>query len=463
MFERRRGPSRTERPNDALPPATGPEGGFGLIELVVSITLLAVVMLGLAGAMGAGMKAIASNRYRVVAASLASEDLELARSAGFDSLTFGATTRTAAVDGVSYTVRREAEWLDQGTGQASCTSPGGGRSYVRLVTRVTWPNMGAVRPVLSETLLTPSGATADPTTGGMALQFLGADGSGAQGVTVSLSGATSAVPLVTPTSGCALFTDLAAGNYTVTATRSGHVTRDGAASHSFTVGVTAGAVTSRLGELYDEASRLALRLTAPEGYPVPAGIPVTVANNQLTARTRTVAGATTGDTVEVPGLFAFANGYTAWAGSCADGDPEGVRPGVSPAVRYWPTASRAAAHATTPGATTNGTVTLNGVEVFVQGPGGVIPSLPGAPVQPLTHPVAGVQVRAVHDDPTACTTAPAAISLGTTDATGVVRAALPAGAWRIEVVSRTVRAHSPARPVRTAPASGPHQIVVGVQ
>jgi type II secretory pathway pseudopilin PulG len=462
MYERRRGPSRTERPNDALPPAAGPEGGFGLIELIVSITLLAVVMLGLASAMGAGMKVIASNRYRVVAASLASEDLELARSAGFDSLTFGTTSRTVPVDGVTYTVRREAEWLDQGTGQVSCTSPSAGRSYVRLATRVTWPNMGAVRPVLSETLLTPSGAVADATTGGLALQFLRADGSGAQGVTVSISGATSATPLVTPTSGCALFTDLAAGNYTVTATRPGFVTTNGAASHSFVVGVTAGTISSRLGELYDDAARLSLRLAAPEGYPVPTGIPVTVANNQLAARTRTVPGATTGDTVEVAGLYPFANGYTAWAGSCADADPEGVRPASSPAVRYWPAASRAAAHATSAGATTNGTVALNGVEVFVQGPGGVIPSLPGTPVQPLTHPVAGVQVRAVHDDTTACTTAPAPIVLGTTDATGVVRAALPAGAWRIEVVGQTVRAHSPARPFRMAPESGPHQIVVGL-
>ena len=75
-----------------------------------------------------------------------------------------------------------------------------------------------------------------------------------------------------------------------------------------------------------------------------------------------------GLTRTIGSLFPAADGYTAWAGSCADADPEGQKPNAG--GLYWPGGPAADAARHPPGATTAGTVAVKTAAITV-GPGGL--------------------------------------------------------------------------------------------
>jgi len=54
-----------------------------LVEVVVAVTLLALLMLGLGASLGAGLRLIRTDRQRVVAANLVSQQMERLRSMPF--------------------------------------------------------------------------------------------------------------------------------------------------------------------------------------------------------------------------------------------------------------------------------------------------------------------------------------------------------------------------------------------
>jgi hypothetical protein len=125
-------------------------------------------------------------------------------------------------------------------------------------------------------------------------------------------------------------------------------------------------------------------------------MPITLNNaNQLPGPSKvfTATAPTTG--ADLKNLFPFVSGYSVWAGDCADATPATAPSVAAPA-----------------GGSTAATVPVAPVDVTVSGA------------------AAGVAVLAKHAADTSCTTAES-FSLGTTDATGAVHAALPAGAWTI--------------------------------
>jgi hypothetical protein len=107
-----------------------------------------------------------------------------------------------------------------------------------------------------------------------------------------------------------------------------------------------------------------------------------------------------------------------WAGDCADADPEGIASGGG---SYWPGAQRDQALDATAGATTSGTISLHAVDLLLVR---------------LGLPLTGVELRAVHAADTGCP-AGETVSLGTTDVTGLIRAALPYGTWTIQAVGES--------------------------
>jgi hypothetical protein len=120
-------------------------------------------------------------------------------------------------------------------------------------------------------------------------------------------------------------------------------------------------------------------------------------------------------------LFPANDGYTVWAGSCADADPEGQLPNSGGA--YWTGGERADPISSPAGATTAGTVAVKTATITVTGTGGL--------------PLTGATVVATHAPDSVCA-AGETHTLGLTDATGSLSAALPFGTWQI-----TVTGHSP--------------------
>jgi hypothetical protein len=386
-----------------------------LLELVVAMTIFAVVMMGIAATIGTGLALTRTNRHRSVAANLAAQEMDAVRS--MDFIDVAAATSTFDVDGVAYTIHREVTWVAKSATSGPCDGSGSPQ-VLRVRVSVEWPNMRGVKPVVSDTTLTPPVGAYDPNTGHIGVKVLDRNAEPQFLVPVTVAGPTSdAAP--TNSDGCAFFGFLPAGTYTATLGSTGWVDRQGNASPSQTLGVTVGNISSVQFD-YDEAASLDVTMSSPNAYPIPNDLPVTVANPQLVPN-GVQAKAGTGAVRNVANLFPFLDGYQYWAGSCADADPEGVQKGTDagghPIVigAYWPGATRAPNVAVEGGAASPAAVTLGDVDVYVTSGTGT--------------PRVGYTVTATHATDDICGTQEVH-TLGVTDGAGHVAAALPYGTWQ---------------------------------
>jgi hypothetical protein len=319
-----------------------------------------------------------------------------------------------------YTVVQDVAWASPGSTSTSCDVPTGtgtSLAYKRVTVTVTWPDMGGVAPVTSQTLLTPPSGTFDPSDGHILVQAFGRDALPLAGQTVSLTGPETASQ-TTSSDGCAFFGYLNPGTYTATLSTTGYVDRQGSQPATQNVAVTASAI-SRLQFDYDRAATLSVGLVAPSGAVIPTGtygIAMTVANSNLTVGTKSFQQAATGSGTPrtITPLFPYASGYQVWAGDCADADPAAHTGG-----------SRGAFLASNPAATTSGSANLDAVDVTVRRTSATGTLLSGA------------TVSAIHAAGTGCTAGETLTTTTTTNTAGQLRLALPYGAWTIRAVSGT--------------------------
>jgi prepilin-type N-terminal cleavage/methylation domain-containing protein len=432
----------------AVPPSGGPavsrrrlwrtarrraDEGFGLVEMLVSMTILALVMLTMAGQLGAVLKVARNNRNRSVAANLAGREMDIVRNLDFPTLSaqIGQTVSTATVDAFDYTVTRTLELISQTSTSGACDGGSGNSpAFVRVSIAVTWKGMGSISPVRTQTVITPPVGSYDPTTGHIGVKLLDRNAQPLSGQTVTLSGAGSGTETTT-NDGCAFFAYRAAGTYAVALSSAGYVDSQGTAGPSSPAVVTSGQTTNVAFD-YDQAATITATLAPPSSaYTLPTGVAVSLANGRLLPEgVKEIAG--TGTTRSLTNLFPFTDGYEHFAGECADADPEGLNTSVSPATAFYPGAQRAAAVAVTPLGTASVTIPLVGVDVTVRDTSGAVQS--GAIVTPY------------HRADSGCT----ALSLGTVtaDANGVAHIALPYGSWAFKAVKGS-KSYAPSNPPPT--------------
>jgi hypothetical protein len=328
---------------------------------------------------------------------------------------YSAPTSTCNVPS-PYTVVQDVAWASPGSTSTSCDVPAGagaGLAYKRVTVTVTWPDMGGVAPVTSQTLLTPPSGTFDPDDGHILVQAFNRDALPLAGQTVTITGPQTASQTTT-TDGCAFFAYLDPGTYTATLNGTGYVDRQGNQPATQTVGVTASQISSLQFD-YDRAATLSVGLVAPSGAVIPTGtygIAMTVANSNLTVGTESFQQAATGSgtTRTITPLFPYASGYEVWAGDCADADPAAYSGG-----------SRGPVLASNPAATTSGSAALDAVDVVVTRSNGTLQS--------------GATVSAIHAAGTGCTAGETLTTTTTTNSSGQLRLALPYGTWTIRAVS----------------------------
>jgi hypothetical protein len=196
--------------------------------------------------------------------------------------------------------------------------------------------MRGVAPAESSTILSPPVGSYDPNNGHIAVKVLGSDATplGGVPVTVTTTGFTRTLTTTSP-DGCAFFAFVAPASYTVTLGAVNYVDRQGRANPSQVTGVTSGA-TSSVSFDYDRASALTLTMTSPGGGSFPSSLSVDVGNSALVPTgSKEFPGA--GAIRTVGNLYPYADGYEAWAGSCADADPEGKD---GNGLAFWPGATR---------------------------------------------------------------------------------------------------------------------------
>ncbi len=413
--------------------------GFTILELLIAISLFGIIILGVAATVDSGLNLTRNNRNRSVAANLAAQEMDLVRTSEF--MTLAPTSTTQEVGDVPYTVNRELTWVPKSATNGPCDGTGGSPQILRVRVSVTWPSMRGVAPVVSDSALTPPVGAYDPSTGHIAVKVLDRSAAPSFGSTVTATGPQMRT-LPTNSDGCAFFAYLTPGTYTVSMNTAGYVDRQGDAAPSQIVGVSVGVTASAQFD-YDQAATLDLTLTPDSGGTVPSDIPIVLGNTAfLPDGTKIFAGAAANRSLA--DLFPSADGYQAWAGGCADADPQGVTSEGS--GEYWPGALRSAAFEMTPGAHTSGAVALRSVEVDVH--------------DSIGTAVAGATVVATHAPDHVCASG-ATHALGTTGSEGELTSALPYGTWQITVSGRTPVSQWPSAVLDpTDPASPEVQVVV---
>lgn len=393
--------------------------GVSLLELVIAVSILAISLLGIAATIDSGLNLTRSNRNRSVAANLASQEMDLIRSSDFTTLTAG--TSVHSVNSVDYTVHRDLTWVPRDASNGPCDGTNGSPELLRVRVYVTWATMSGIKAPAADTVLTPPVGAYDPNSGHIAVKVLDRNAAAAANVTASVVGPTSqSAP--TNADGCAFFAFLPAGTYTVSLNTANWVDRQGYPNPSDTVGVTVGA-TASLQFDYDQRALMVVSALGAVNGDVPEDYSYTIGNTGLLpAGVRSYAGSTNPTTIS--NLFPASDGYTVWAGSCADADPEGLDVIGDP---YYPGALRSAAAETIPGGTTATDLVLNPVRVVVT-VGGV--------------PVGGVAVVITHTPDHVCA-AGESFDVGTTELDGTLNAELPYGTWTVDVAGHLPAGVSP--------------------
>jgi len=373
-----------------------------MIEVMVAIFIFALLVVGMTVTMGSTLNMVRNDRNRSVAANLAAQEMDTVRSTAFEALPIGQSVTTQDVGNVTYTITRESEWVTKSASAGACDAPSGSRpAYVRVNVLVTWPAMRGVRPVESNTIITPPVGAYDPVTGHIGVKVLDRDGKGEPSISVAIAGPTSQSQQ-TNSDGCAFFAFVPEGSYTVTASAAGYVDLQGVSAPTQPAGVVVGAITN-ISFQYDQAATLSLALVGKDtGSAAPASsMGLYLHNTHLTPETMSVVGA--GSPRTITGLFPYADGYEVWVGDCAEADPA-----------YYVGGSRTSV-AAEPGVTTTASIPLPEVRVIVQ-----------------TDPGDGTMVPVPNQQVDAAGCA-GTFSIGQTDVSGQTVFALPWGTWGIWV------------------------------
>jgi type II secretory pathway pseudopilin PulG len=423
--------TRTHHPGEAPR-----DDGMTLIEVVIALGLFAVMSSAVLVIVVAAVKTTSDDKARLEAVSLASRELEITRDT-FASITRGpdrvqanrvvnpsplpggAAGQPLVINNVPYTVVRTAQWTSVGAAASACDDGTTAElAYLRVKVEVSWPALGDRPPVTLDTVMTPPKGTYSTLLGHIGLKVIDSEGNPKPGVTVTAKSSTGAtVSGSTAGDGCVLLAHLTAGSYTVTASQAGFVSLKGDPTASITAAVQAGQLWRGTIE-YDQSASISVTLASPNGFALPtSAVPVVIANSGLQPiGLKAVTG--TGNPRSITNLWPYPSGYGVWAGTCQDANP-----GL--------TGDPLATVTTLRGGTATATATLAPLEV---------------------HAPANSTVTLTHARDSLCGTG-STLTLGKTDATGVLETSAPYGVWQAVVGSTSKEV------VLTAEADAPLETV----
>ena len=354
-----------QRLTDLLNDARTRDEGVSIVEVLVAMTVFAMIAAGVAMGIASSLYLAHGSRSREVAIGLAQDAIDQARTS---TNLFGVVDRTttSTVGGLEYTVRQVARWVPTSGSANACGSGGGPLAYKRIALTVSW-NSNSTQSVSMNSMVAPPSAVTAAGLGTIIVSVSRVDGSGNQGAVVSISPAatnpdgagpvTSTVPR-TDATGCSYALNVKPGRYDVSVTKPGNID-DGTSSGSLGAQTATPSTTVRVGANqtaaanvnYDTALTVAPQWVDPNAptaaFTAPTTMPVT-----LRRKTADQGPYAVGTTAQV---FPFTDGYKAVAGApatCASTDPEN-----------WTTASGTAVAPRSPGQPVAGT---NAVRAPVQ-------------------------------------------------------------------------------------------------
>jgi Tfp pilus assembly protein PilV len=314
------------------------EAGFALIEALVSAVVLIVIAVGTLGAIDRAQKTSGFGKNRSVAAALAEQDQARLRGLPANSLSTYASNHTASravsINGLNYTVASTVDWIRDATGGTlSCTNNSSQADYLKLTSTVS---ANSIQPVKVTSLSAPP-LTYSSSRGTLVVQVVdgAAPAAGVSGVSVTISGPTS-MSGTTNALGCAVFSFIPPGAYSVSIIKGGYVDYAGTTGPiTGSKTVTGGSLTT-LPVVYDNAGSIPVNfetdigtsgvfLQRSRGYNAAAN------NTGVPAGFRSTASHANPPvpTVTLTNLFPFRTAYNAYAGKCAAANPQTYIPNAN--------------------------------------------------------------------------------------------------------------------------------------
>jgi len=314
--------------------------GFVLIEVLVSALVVTIVAGAVLTLITVTTRSAADQRTHADAYGVAQEDQARLRTMRITSLNRLQETRTVTVGAKPFTVESAGVFVNNTTGtSAACTAESASADYVRITSTVKWPQMGKRPPVVIQSIVSPSNGSLDPSHGTLTITTTNGAGAALGGIGISASGA-GTFSGSTDATGCANFTDLPSGNYTMTTSATGYVDPQGDLSPwSTTVGVipsSTQSVTLRYDQPGSIPVKFKYRVGSTTEFKTATADSVFVYNGEMPkgGRVYGTPGGSRLTTVTATPLFPFKGADTVYAGACESNNPnpEGKNPGGAAAM-----------------------------------------------------------------------------------------------------------------------------------
>lgn len=235
----------------------GDDGGFILVEVLVSMLILILVGASAFTALEQGDKLSGQQVNRAMAANMAQAEIERIRSLPIEDVAGIRGERIMndpARPKIDFKVTATAKWVTDGLDEPVCATRSGGLDYMRLTVKVVWDGIGVAKPVTFSTVVTPASRASSTTAGSLSVNVLKADGkTGVSNLEITLvpkAGGT-ALRETTNDNGCAVFPFVPAVQYALKFSRTGWVNQNSVANVDDTVSVPAGG-TNKVEYLFDQ-------------------------------------------------------------------------------------------------------------------------------------------------------------------------------------------------------------------
>lgn len=310
------------------------DAGFTLVEVIVSMVIFMIIITGFLYTMTASLVATRDTRARVVAANLASQQIDLLRDTGsVFAVTNTSHDHVIQVNTDTFSVDVSASWQTASGATASCEAGAatGALSYKRISVEVSWGDDDE-RSVFSDTAIAPASKINDPTLGTVLVGVVNSAGTAVSGATVSLSPSGGVASVATDSDGCAYLLKVPAGTYTVTVSKTGYVSEQHAPSPTADVIVTAGS-SSRASFAYDQAATYAL--TYAGNVPGTVNIPNNLTTSFVSTYGSSQFTATNSAKTKSYALYPIPSGYSVLPGSYAETPGSPATSCLSPDPSEW--------------------------------------------------------------------------------------------------------------------------------
>ncbi|HUI02421.1 MAG TPA: hypothetical protein VLZ77_02685 [Acidimicrobiales bacterium] len=308
------------------------EGGFGLIEVLLSLSVLLTVLVATSYLVENVVQQASSNREKVAAAELAEQYLESMSNASLSTLQADVardvlqTPTPITEGGISYSVWSHLEWATTGSSPSLCSS-GNPPQIIRATMTVKWGTGLSAQSLGETTIVNPPYGTVVPGDGFLSIQIEGAnaprpptDTTDLVNVRVNVTPSGGSTTTYNPDQYGCVYLQVPTGTYGVSlASPSGGPTfidyQENLTPSAASVSVpTAGLATFVTAFHFDVAG--SATFTSDASAPIASNMPITVSNggNLQPSGTSTVVAA--GTNLASALLFPYTTPYSVWYGDC---------------------------------------------------------------------------------------------------------------------------------------------------